>query len=190
MIKKKPAAKAKAPVKRTKSSAGKAVKPAAKKLAAKKTAARKAKPVTSKSKLTQSSKKPLARPAKRPETQQPKAPQSPAERNAIVAAEAAYDKKALDVVVLDLKEASPIADLMVLASGRSETHLRSIMDNVELKMKEHGQRVLHREGYREGRWIVVDFGDVLVNGFLDNQRAYYGLEKLYSNARVVARYEA
>jgi ribosome-associated protein len=111
-----------------------------------------------------------------------------AELRAIAIAEAAFDKKALDVVVLDMGGFSPIVDYMVVASARSETHLRAVAENVEDQMIKQKQKPSHREGYREGRWIVLDYGDILVNLFLDRQRGFYGLEKLWSKARVVVRY--
>jgi ribosome-associated protein len=120
----------------------------------------------------------------------PPRPQSDGERRAVAAAEAAYDKKANDVLVLDLTGLSPVMDHMVLASARSETHLRSVADNVEEQLAKLGEKALHREGYRDGRWIVLDYGDLMVNVFLDQQRSHYRLEQLWSRARVVARYEA
>jgi ribosome-associated protein len=117
-------------------------------------------------------------------------PQSDGERRAVAAAEAAYDKKANDVLVLDLTGLSPVMDHVVLASARSETHLRSVADNVEEQLAKLGEKALHREGYRDGRWIVLDYGDLMVNVFLDQQRSHYRLEQLWSRARVVARYEA
>jgi ribosome-associated protein len=112
-----------------------------------------------------------------------------AEKRAVAAAEAAFAKKAVDVLVLDLTGLSPVIDHMVLASATSETHLRSVADNVEEQMAKIGQRVVHREGYRDGHWIVLDYGDLMVNVFLDRQRSHYDLEKLWSRGRVVARYE-
>jgi ribosome-associated protein len=116
--------------------------------------------------------------------------QSDGERRAVIAAEAAYDKKANDVMVLDLTGLSPVMDHVVLASARSETHLRSVADNVEEQLAKLGQKALHREGYRDGRWIVLDYGDLMIHIFMDEQRSHYRLEELWSRARVVARYEA
>jgi len=138
--------------------------------------------------------KPVAKPgmkAKQTDMRKsPSRPQTDGERRAVAAAEAAYDKKANDVLVLDLTGLSPVMDHVVLASARSETHLRSVADNVEEQMAKLGEKALHREGYRDGRWIVLDYGDLMVNVFLDQQRSHYRLEQLWSRARVVARYEA
>jgi ribosome-associated protein len=117
------------------------------------------------------------------------APASPGQKTAIAAAEAAHDKKAVDVLVLDMQGLSPVMDYMVLAGARSETHLRAIAENIEEMLAKRGEKTLRREGYQEGRWVVLDYGDLMVNVFLDRQRSFYALEKLWGRAKVIARYE-
>lgn len=89
------------------------------------------------------------------------------------------DMKAVNVKVLDVRGLTDIADTMVIASGNSDRHVRSIADNVARKAKEAGFRPLGTEGARDGEWVLVDLADVLVHVMLPRVREFYGLERLW-----------
>lgn len=102
-----------------------------------------------------------------------------------LAADAASDKKARDIRTLQLSELTIITDYFVICSAGSTTQVKAIADNVEVKLKEQGVTPLRREGLREGRWILIDYGAVVVHVFLEEERNYYNLEKLWGDAKVV-----
>ena len=88
-------------------------------------------------------------------------------------------KKAEDVRVLHVSHLTIVADYFILASGRSDVHVRSLCDEVEKYLMEKGKQRLRIEGYREGRWIVLDYGDILIHVFHKQEREFYGLERLW-----------
>ena len=94
-------------------------------------------------------------------------------------AKAASDKKALDIVTLDMRKIPSVADYFVVASGSSTTQVRAISDNIVDVLKEKGERVWHTEGAREALWILLDCGDVVAHVFLEETRRFYSLEKLW-----------
>ncbi len=96
---------------------------------------------------------------------------------------AASEKKAKDVVVLELSGLTDIADFFVLASGASERHVKTIAGAVERDMKEKGITPSSTEGYDEGRWVIIDYGDVVVHVFLESLREIYDLESLWIEAK-------
>ncbi len=98
--------------------------------------------------------------------------------------EAALDRKAQRVIGLDVREVSSFADTFILATGTSDRNLRSIADSIHKALTERGERPLGVEGYREGRWILVDCGDVIVHLFQQEIRDHYDLERLWSDAAV------
>ena len=93
----------------------------------------------------------------------------------------ALEKKALDVRILEIKRLSSIADYLVLSSGRSDKQAQAIADSVKQGLKEFG-KALDIEGLREGNWIVIDYGDVIVHVFKEEVRRYYNLEELWNAA--------
>lgn len=97
----------------------------------------------------------------------------------------AEEKKAREVLILDLANLTDIADFFVVGSGTSDRQLRTIAESVELGMKQRGVRPISVEGYDEGRWIIVDYGDVVFHAFLEPLREMYDLESLWIEA---ARY--
>lgn len=105
--------------------------------------------------------------------------------------EASYQlflKKAEDVRVLNVAHMTILADYFILASGRSDVHVRSLCDEIEEFLMKKGKQRLRIEGYREGRWIVLDYGDLLVHVFHKQEREFYGLERLWTdgdNAKLV-----
>ena len=104
-----------------------------------------------------------------------------AQERAIKSAALALDKKALDVKILEIGKISSIADYLVLASGRSDKQTQAIADSVRQGLKKYG-KVLDVEGVKEGKWIVIDYGDVIVHIFQEEIRRYYNLDELWHAA--------
>lgn len=101
---------------------------------------------------------------------------------ALVCARAANEKKAEDILVLDIGRILPIADYFVIASGKSRKQVQAIADEITQKMKAAGARRIGMEGYEEGSWICVDYGDVIVHLFHEDVRSFYELETLWADA--------
>lgn len=104
---------------------------------------------------------------------------------AAVAARAAAEKNAHDVVVLDVGDVTDIADFFVIASGRSDRQVKTIVEEIEAALRSRGARPVRREGEREAQWVLLDFVDVIAHVFLDDQRDFYGLERLWGDAPTV-----
>ncbi len=101
---------------------------------------------------------------------------------AVRIAKAAVDLKAENLVALDVRELTSFADVFILATGGLNRHVRAIADAVEEVVEELGERPLGIEGYDEGRWILLDLGDVIVHVFQSEVREHYDLERLWSEA--------
>ena len=101
------------------------------------------------------------------------------------AADIAYDKKASDVLLLDIAELTTIADYFVICNGNNTRQIQAISDAIEDELKKQGARMLHREGIAETGWLILDFGDVIVHIFGPKEREYYRLERLWSEAKTV-----
>ncbi|MFZ5827090.1 MAG: ribosome silencing factor [Bacillota bacterium] len=99
-----------------------------------------------------------------------------------LAAHAAGEKKAKEVRILDIRSISAVADYFVICSGTSNTHIRAIADSVEELLTTKGLRLHHMEGYQNGRWILLDFGDLVVHVMQDDERSFYNLERLWGDA--------
>lgn len=98
---------------------------------------------------------------------------------------AASDKLASDIVALDVSEILPLADAFVLCSGRNERMVQAIAEAIDEAMADIGFRRLRQEGRSEGRWILLDFGEVIVHVFHEEERLYYQLERLWRDAPVI-----
>ena len=107
-----------------------------------------------------------------------------AEGTARKAGAAALDRKADDVVLIDLRKQSSYADFLVVCSGNNERQLEAIAEGVEKSLRESGETPIGTEGARGGRWVLLDFGDVVVHVFGEDERGYYDLEGLWSDAPV------
>jgi len=95
---------------------------------------------------------------------------------------AASDKKAKDIVVMDMKNLMSSTDYFMVCSAPTATQVRAIADNIEEKMDEAGVHFNHKEGYREGEWVLLDYGDVVAHIFRQEAREYYALERLWGEA--------
>lgn len=102
-----------------------------------------------------------------------------------VAAEAADAKGGDDLVALDVSEPLPLVDVFLLVTGRNERNVAAIADEIEDKLHEAGHKRLRREGRQESRWILLDFGDLVVHVFHQEERAFYALERLWKDCPVV-----
>ena len=97
-------------------------------------------------------------------------------------AKLASDKKAEDILLLNMEGISPVTDFFMICSAGNSTLVKAIADNIEEKMAEEGIFPLHKEGYAEGRWILMDFGDCVAHVFLNEERDFYNLEQLWADA--------
>ena len=102
-----------------------------------------------------------------------------------LAKEAVEEKKALNPVILDLNGVSKVTDYFLICSGQSPVQVRSIADNILDKMKDEGIHLPKKEGYQEGRWILLDFGHMVVHIMQPDERNFYALENLWHDAKVL-----
>ena len=104
---------------------------------------------------------------------------------ALVAAQAAADKLATDIVLIDVSERLAITDVFVLATGNSERQVEAIVDEVEEKLRRHGMKPIRREGQRDGRWVLLDYGDIVAHIQHAEERVFYALERLWKDCPVI-----
>jgi ribosome-associated protein len=102
-----------------------------------------------------------------------------------IAVAAADEKKAVRVVALNLKEISLVADYFVICSGNSDTQVQAIATEIRKQAEKHGARIRGMEGMDTARWVLIDLGDVIVHVFHRDERDYYNMERLWSDAKVV-----
>lgn len=102
-----------------------------------------------------------------------------------IAARAAEATGGEDLVALDVSAPLPLVDIFLLVTGRSERNVAAIADEVEEQLLEAGVKRLRREGRGESRWVLMDFGDLVVHVFHEQERVYYGLERLWKDCPVV-----
>ncbi|MEX2420329.1 MAG: ribosome silencing factor [Actinomycetota bacterium] len=101
---------------------------------------------------------------------------------ALVAARAAAAKQAEDVAILDVHDLIVITDYFVICSGHSEPQVKTIVEEVEKAVRELGERPIRREGEADNRWVLLDYIDVVVHVFAEEEREYYDLERLWRDA--------
>lgn len=101
------------------------------------------------------------------------------------AVDVAADKKASDILLLDIRDISTIADYFVICSGNNARQLQSIADALDDELKKQGARLLYQEGIGENGWVLLDFGDIIVHIFNPKEREYYRLERLWNEAKTV-----
>ena len=104
---------------------------------------------------------------------------------ATVAAHAADEKLATNIAVLDVTQPLTITDLFVIASAETERQVQAIVDEIEFQMKEAGYKPAKREGVRESQWSLLDYTDIVVHVMRDEEREFYGLDKLYGDCPIV-----
>ena len=102
-----------------------------------------------------------------------------------VAAEAALDKIAEDVVAIDVSDRLALTDVFVIATAANDRQAGAIVDEVEMRLREQGVKPVRREGGREGRWVLIDFADVVVHVQHVEERGYYRLERLWKDCPTV-----
>jgi ribosome-associated protein len=98
-------------------------------------------------------------------------------------AQFALEKKAKDIVILDLRKITGMADYFILATGDSDTHVKAIADHIEDEAWKIGNKVWHKEGYQYRQWILLDFVDVVGHIFQKDSRTFYALERLWGDAK-------
>ena len=112
---------------------------------------------------------------------------------ALLAARALSDKKGKEIRVMEIAELTTLADYFVLATGASNTQINALVDNVEKVLAEEageqpllaGEEPLHREGYRGGTWVLLDYGCIAIHVFNQEAREFYGLERLWQDGKSV-----
>jgi ribosome-associated protein len=96
-----------------------------------------------------------------------------------VAAQAAADKLATDIALIDVSDRLAITDIFVVATGSNERQVEAIVEEVEEKLRREGVKPLRREGQRDGRWVLLDYTDLVVHIMHAEERVYYALERLW-----------
>jgi len=115
--------------------------------------------------------------------QPPKQNQSAPDPEVQLAARTASDRKARDIVGLDLRDVASSTDYFLICTGNNPRHVQSIADSVEEDLRKSGRRPLHTEGYSAAEWILLDYGDFIVHVFNPTSRKFYDLERLWRDAR-------
>ncbi len=95
------------------------------------------------------------------------------------------EKKAKDISIIDIQSITEIADYFVICSGTSTTHIKTIADELDFKLAEVGMEAHHKEGYDSARWILLDYGDVVIHVFHQEDRGFYNLERLWSDGELI-----
>lgn len=99
-----------------------------------------------------------------------------------IAAAAASEKKAQSIIIMDMRQALPVTDYFLVASGTSTTQVQAIADFIEEKLDEVGLKLLHKEGFREAHWVLLDYGHFVAHIFTNDDRQFYNLEQLWVDA--------
>ena len=107
-----------------------------------------------------------------------------------IAALAAADKLAADIVAYDVSDQLAIADAFLLCSGTNDRQVHAIIDEVELKLKQAGATLVRREGEQEGRWVLLDYNDLVVHVQSKDERTFYALERIWKDCPVIPLPEA
>lgn len=108
-----------------------------------------------------------------------------AKKMAAMACEALEDKKALDIKVIDIEKVSSLADYFIIASGSNRNQVQAMADEVDQKLGRAGYPVKQVEGYASGNWILLDFGDIVVHVFDEENRLFYDLERIWRDGQLI-----
>jgi len=103
------------------------------------------------------------------------------------AVEAATEKQATDIVLLDVRDICNFADYFVLSTAESDRQINAVAEEIEKVLKAEGERPIHREGSADSGWVLLDYGDVIVHTFAPTERDFYNLEELWSGAKTLVR---
>lgn len=101
------------------------------------------------------------------------------------AVELLKSKKGRDIRMLDIHELTTIADYFIIATGNSTTQVQAMSDELEEKMDLAGYEMHHKEGFRNGRWVLLDYGNIIIHLFHDEERQFYNLERLWVDAKTI-----
>ncbi|MDD5932145.1 MAG: ribosome silencing factor, partial [Oscillospiraceae bacterium] len=104
---------------------------------------------------------------------------------ALLAAKALDEKKGKEIAALEITDLTTLADYFVIATGSSNTQINALCGAVEKALDEAGEHVLRREGYRDGTWVLLDYGSVVVHVFAPEAREFYSLERLWKDGKAV-----
>ena len=104
---------------------------------------------------------------------------------ALLAAEVCDEKKAKEIIVLDVRKITTISDYFIVCSTTNERQARAIADDLRVRMKELGKREMGVEGIEDARWVLQDFGDIVLHIFHESQREFYDIEGLWADAKQV-----
>ena len=99
-----------------------------------------------------------------------------------LAEDLAAEKKAQDIIVLEIGKVSLVADYFMIAAGATKVQVHAIADHIIQNLKEEGHTLLHKEGYNEGLWVLLDYGSVVIHLFQPEERDFYNLERLWGHA--------
>lgn len=99
-------------------------------------------------------------------------------------AKTAYDKKAEDIVIINLKPLTTVCDYFVICTGQSDAHIKAISDEIVKQTGSFGESPWHKEGYDALKWVLLDYVDIVVHVFLKDIREYYNLERLWGDAKI------
>ena len=102
-----------------------------------------------------------------------------------IAAQAASDKLANDIIAFDVSDQLVITDAFVLCSAPNDRQVKSIVDEIEEKLREVGAKPIRREGERDGRWVLIDYGEIVVHVQHEEERTYYALERIWRDCPVI-----
>ena len=95
------------------------------------------------------------------------------------------NKKAVNIKMVGIKDISVLTDYFVIATGTSSTHVKSLADEVEFKLKEEGIKPEHTEGYRSNSWVLLDYGGIIVHIFTEDARSFYDLDHLWQDGEAI-----
>jgi len=98
---------------------------------------------------------------------------------------ACEETKALDIKVLDIKKLTSIADYFIIASGSSTAQVKAIVDKIDEAMYKNGSHVSRKEGYLAGKWVLLDYGDIIVHVFHGESRKFYDIERLWADGKEI-----
>ena len=104
---------------------------------------------------------------------------------ALLAVEALEDKKAEDITIIDISEVSVLADYFIIADGNNKNQVQAMVDNVQEELFKAGYEMKQMEGYREGNWILLDFGDIIIHIFDKENRLFYDLERIWRDGKII-----